>query len=421
MPTINTSDPRWIQAYNNALNQQRAGGSTASQAAQNQAARDAANSYYLLVTGQSEGPGDTGTGTSGRISYNAPGSFTFPTPTGTSGMALGNRSLFGPTIMGDANKALPGGMDLGWHQLVLDYAKQMASQSGYNWTYDYNTNTWVQGGKTAAQTQQEFQNALSSASQAYQEALLSGTINGQPTLQAQQLQNQASQFAATMGMTKEQFAATLAENQRQFNEQLAFNKQKEAFNQANTYAQLAANPRTSIQASFLGGVRGGLGPEASDPMAGLRNFQDYLGGTLPQTQVLQGPDQGQAGSAAHYATETRPDGSQVLYFGTPTKMQDGSIANIPVGAFSRAIMEGKSVPSAGDIGTTGGYTTTEQVRSSFNPNRIKLADYLRASPSEQSQLQGVGSYAGYSPEDFTSTLSKFAPKERSISGGTRAY
>lgn len=421
MPTINTSDPRWVQAYNNALNQQRAGGSTASQAAQDQAARDAANSYYLLVTGQSEGPGDTRTGTSGRISYNAPGSFTFPNPTGTSGMALGNRSIFGSTIMGDANKALPGGMDIGWHQLVLDYAKQMASQTGYNWTYDYNTNTWVQGGKTAAQTQQEFQNAINSASQAYQEALLSGTINGQPTLQAQQLQNQASQFAANMGMTKEQFAANLAENQRQFNEQLAFNKQKEAFSQANTYAQLAANPRTSIQASFLGGVRGGLGPEASDPMVGLRNFQNYLGGTLPQTQVLQGPDQGQAGSAAHYATETRPDGSQVLYFGTPTKMQDGSIANIPVGAFSRAIMEGRSVPSAGDIGISGGYTTTDQLRSSFNPNRIKLADYLRASPSEQSQLQGVGSYAGYSENDLASTLSKFAPKERSISGGTRAY
>jgi hypothetical protein len=110
-----------------------------------------------------------------------------------------------------------------------------------------------------------------------------------------------------------------------------------------------------------------------------------------------------------------------MYFGTPTRLADGSMANIPVGAFSRAIMEGKPVPSAGDIGTTGGYTTTEQVRSNFNPNRIRLADYLRAAPSEQAQLQGVASYAGYSPEDFTSTLSKFAPKERSISGGARAY
>lgn len=339
-------------------------------------------------------------------------------------------SQFGTSLQPGANTPfgqvignLPLGLGLEWHNLLLQQAKAMADQTGYQYTWDPTANGgqggYVQGQKTLTAQLQESQIALANASKLFQEAALTGTFNGQPTLAAQQLKQQADQFGQSLGLSRDQ----LAEQIRQFNASLSFQQQQAAFNQANTLAQLAANPRTSIQASFLGSTRGGLGPEQANPAAGLSAFQAALGPAAPlqQAQVLQGPEQGQAGSAAHYATEQRPDGSQVMYFGTPTQLADGTIANVPVGAFSRAIMEGRPVPSAGNIGTTGGYTTTEQVRSNFNPNRIKLADYLRAAPSEQAQLQGVASYAGYSPEDFTSTLSKFAPKERSISGGARAY
>jgi hypothetical protein len=122
---------------------------------------------------------------------------------------------------------------------------------------------------------------------------------------------------------------------------------------------------------------------------------------------------------AHYATENRQDGSQIHYFGTPTQQADGSIANVPVGAFTRALMEGKGVASAGDLGVTGGYTTSNNLRTNLDPNRVKLADYLRASPSEQSQFAGAASYAGYSPEDLNSTLNRFMPQDRSVSGGAR--
>ena len=340
-------------------------------------------------------------------------------------------SQFGTSLQPGANTPfgqvignLPLGLGLEWHNLLLQQAKAMADQTGYQYTWDPTANGgkggYVQGQKTLTAQLQESQIALANASKLFQEAALTGTFNGQPTLAAQQLKQQADQFAQSMGLSRDQ----LAEQIRQFNASLSFQQQQVAFNQANTLAQLAANPRTSIQASFLGSTRGGLGPDQANPMAGLSAFQQAMTGAqpgVPQAQIMQGPDQAQPGSAAHYATETRPDGSQVMYFGTPTRLADGSMANVPVGAFSRAIMEGKPVPSAGDIGTTGGYTTTEQVRSNFNPSRVRLADYLRASPSEQAQLQGVASYAGYSPEDFTSTLSKFAPKERSISGGARAY
>lgn len=356
---------------------------------------------------------------------------------GSSGTATGGStntpqsSQFGTSLQPGANTPfgqvignLPLGLGLEWHNLLLQQAKAMADQTGYQYTWDPTANGgqggYVQGQKTLTAQLQESQIALANASKLFQEAALTGTYNGQPTLAAQQLKQQADQFAQSMGLSRDQ----LAEQIRQFNASLSFQQQQVAFNQANTLAQLAANPRTSIQASFLGSTRGGLGPDQANPMAGLSSFQQALTGTQPgvqQAQIMQGPDQAQPGSAAHYATEIRPDGSQVLYFGTPTRLADGSMANVPVGAFSRAIMEGRSVPSAGDIGISGGYTTTAQVRSNFNPNRIKLADYLRAAPSEQAQLQGVASYAGYSPEDFTSTLSKFAPKERSISGGARAY
>ena len=435
--TVNTpsdskqSDPRWQRLYEDAIRQQVAAGSTATADQLRQAAKDAANTYYDLGADNRSAGNDYATDIANGSNvvpktYNANAGTGVATGGGTS-----TGSQFATSLQPGANTPfgkiignLPLGLGLEWHNLLLQQAKAMADQTGYQYTWDPTANGgqggYVQGQKTLTAQLQESQIALANASKLFQEAALTGTFNGQPTLAAQQLKQQADQFGQSLGLSRDQ----LAEQIRQFNASLSFQQQQVAFNQANTLAQLAANPRTSIQASFLGSTRGGLGPEQASPMAGLSSFQQALTGAqpgVPQAQIMQGPDQAQPGSAAHYATETRPDGSQVLYFGTPTRLADGSMANVPVGAFSRAIMEGKPVASAGDIGTTGGYTTTEQVRSNFNPNRIRLADYLRASPSEQAQLQGVASYAGYSPEDFTSTLSKFAPKERSISGGARAY
>jgi hypothetical protein len=431
------SDPRWQRLYEDAIRQQVAAGSTATADQLRQAAKDAANINYDLGADNRSAGNDYATAIAAGSNvvpktYNANAGTGVTTGGGSNtGGGTNTGSQFGTSLQPGSNTPfgrvignLPLGLGLEWHNLLLQQAKAMADQTGYQYTWDPTANNgqgaYVQGQKTLTAQLQESQIALANASKLFQEAALTGTYNGQPTLAAQQLKQQADQFAQSMGLSRDQ----LAEQIRQFNASLSFQQQQVAFNQANTLAQLAANPRTSIQASFLGSTRGGLGPDQAGPMAGLSAFQQALTGAQPgvqQAQIMQGPDQAQPGSAAHYATETRPDGSQVLYFGTPTRLADGSMANVPVGAFSRAIMEGKPVPSAGDIGTTGGYTTTEQVRSNFNPNRVRLADYLRASPSEQAQLQGVASYAGYSPEDFTSTLSKFAPKERSISGGARAY
>ena len=430
------SDPRWQRLYEDAIRQQVAAGSTATADQLRQAARDAANNNYALGADNRSAGNDYATAIANGsnvvpTTYNSNAGTGITTGGGSAGGGANTGSQFSTSLQPGANTPfgrvignLPLGLGLEWHNLLLQQAKAMADQTGYQYTWDPTANGgqggYVQGQQTLAGQLQASQIALANASKLFQEAALTGTYNGQPTLAAQQLKQQADQFAQSMGLSRDQ----LAEQIRQFNASLSFQQQKTAFDQANTLAQLAANPRTSIQASFLGSTRGGLGPDQANPMAGLSAFQQALTGAqsgVQQAQVLQGPDQGQAGSAAHYATEQRPDGSQVMYFGTPTQLADGTIANIPVGAFSRAIMEGRPVPSAGDIGTTGGYTTTEQVRSNFNPNRIRLADYLRAAPSEQAQLQGVASYAGYSPEDFTSTLSKFAPKERSISGGARAY
>lgn len=398
---------------------------------------------YFLPTGeQRNGIGGTTTPAgAGTTPSTSPATTPVVSPTSSqygSSLTPGTATPFG-AIQGQGDVGLPLGLGLAWHELLLKNLQNMASTSGFQYTYDPATGTYKQGAKTPAQEWQDLQTSIAKTNSQLQEAAVSGTFNGQPTLAAQQLKQQADQFSVTSGLSRDQLNAQImqfASTNDLATKQLALQQGAQQFTQAQTMANLAANPRTSIEASFLGQTRGGLGPDASNPSAGLMAFQKALGGTsspstvraavMPQgyqdpnqPAILQGPGQGQPGSMAHYATENRQDGSQVHYFGTPTQQADGSIANVPVGAFTRALMEGKGVASAGNLGVTGGYTTSNNLRTNLDPNRVKLADYLRASPSEQSQFAGAASYAGYSPEDLNSTLNRFMPQDRSVSGGAR--
>lgn len=226
------------------------------------------------------------------------------------------------------------------------------------------------------------------------------------------LAEQARQFNVSTGENARQFDVTTGEDRRQFDVTTGVGV-------ASQLAELEANPRTRIQASFLGDTRGGLGPDAGNPTAGSMSFRQALGSVLSPGQVLQGPEQAKPGSAAHYATMNGPDGSVVHYFGTPQVTPDGQVANVPVGAFSRALMQGQGVPTAGRIGTTGGYATAAQVRNDFDLNNVKLADYLRGSRAEQQELMGLSSFDGNSDETTVDTLNKFRPDNKAVYGGSR--
>ena len=309
-------------------------------------------------------------------------------PTATSGTAsnpygaipVGMPTPFGNLYGGPGNE-MPGGMSDKFQTLLVQQLMNMATTTGYNWTWDYTKGQYVQGQKTVQQ-------ALNDATRLFQEGTLSGTFNGQPTLAAQQLKQQADQFAVSSGISRDTLNASIS----QFNQTFALNSQKQAFDQALQVTNLEANPRTRIQASFMGATRGGLG-------------------------VRQGADQGTPGSAAHYATQVNKDGSQTHFYGSPTVDSQGNFANVPVGAFTNALMQGKNVASAGSIDSTGGYTTADDFRKRFDLNQVRLSDYLNAKGSEQQEFLGASSFAGNDDASTMTSLNRFAPRERSVFGG----
>lgn len=333
--------------------------------------RDTGNSYEE-TGGYAQAPGATNSsgGSSGTGSNSAQGTSLSP----------GSNTPFG-TIIGNGDNGLPSGLGYQWHNLLLTQLQNMATNTGYNWTWDATKGQYVQGQKTVQQ-------ALADATRLFQEGTLTGTFNGQPTLAAQQLQQQADQFAVSSGISRDTLNAQIS----QFNQTFALNAQNQAFNQALQVTNLEANPRTRIQASFMGNTRGGLG-------------------------VMQGADQATPGSAAHYATQVNADGSQTHFYGSPTVDSQGNFANVPVGAFTNALMQGKNVASAGAIDSTGGYTTADDFRKRFDLNQVRLSDYLNAKPSEQQEFLGASSFAGNDDTSTMTSLNRFAPRERSVFGG----
>lgn len=234
------------------------------------------------------------------------------------------------------------------------------------------------------------------------------TLTLEARQQAANIMNQAAQTTIASRLADNTIRQTdLDEAFRR--DQLALDARKQLFTEADRLADLNANPRTRIQASFLGDTRGGLGPDAANAQAGSLDFQAAMN-FLPGTGKPGGPD--------HYATVNSPDGSTVHYFGTPVQTPDG-VANVPVGAFSRALMGGVKVPTAGNIATTGGYATAQQVRQDFDLNNVRLADFLKGSRPEQQEFLGVSSFAGNDDQTTTDTLDRFTPKQRGVFGGTR--
>ena len=333
--------------------------------------RDTGNSYEE-TGGYAQAPGAT-SGTTGATSGT-----TSSNPYGA--IPVGMPTPFGNLYGGPGNE-MPGGMSDKFQALLVQQLMNMATTTGFNWTWDYTKGQYVQGQKTVQQ-------ALNDATRLFQEGTLTGTFNGQPTLAAQQLKQQADQFAVSSGISRDTLNASIS----QFNQTFALNSQKQAFDQALQVTNLEANPRTRIQASFMGATRGGLG-------------------------IRQGADQGTPGSAAHYATQVNADGSQTHFYGSPTVDGEGNFANVPVGAFTNALMQGKNVASAGSIDGTGGYTTADDFRKRFDLNKVRLSDYLNAKGSEQQEFLGASSFAGNDDASTMTSLNRFAPRERSVFGG----
>lgn len=254
---------------------------------------------------------------------------------------------------------------------------------------------------------------------------------------------QEAEFVRTLSLDRDK----LTENARQFDNDLLLKTQQEAFDQAQAISAARADPRRSIEASFLATGRGGLaGLPAGNALTGTvpgagtagaaPGGQPAWANQLTQAalgqqpgapgELLAGAAPGQPGGPDHYATVQRPDGTAVNYFGNVVRDgATGELANVPVGAFSRSLLEGTPVAANGQLGTQGGYTFGSALQAQgaagqIDPNRIKMRSYLAGNDTEQKEALGVLSFAtGQSDADLKGAFARNLPKQGAISGGAR--
>lgn len=242
------------------------------------------------------------------------------------------------------------------------------------------------------------------------------------TFDRDKLAETARQFGASFGLQEAgvtgRYNGQQTEAGRQFDARQGLDVRRQGFDELANVAKLASNPRNYIEASFLGNARGTLAGQAPnnqiDNQPG-RVFANAMGVANRAVPL------GQPGSTDHYATQRNADGTAIEYYGNTGVTPDGDAATIPVGAFSRALMEGRPTSTTGNLGVNGGYATTGALRNGLqNLDRIRVADYLKGNDSERQQFGAVASYAtGMSDTDREEKLNSFVPRTRSVAGGAR--
>ncbi|HXI16307.1 MAG TPA: hypothetical protein VNM48_08040, partial [Chloroflexota bacterium] len=242
------------------------------------------------------------------------------------------------------------------------------------------------------------------------------------TFDRDKLAETARQFGASFGLQEAgvtgRYNGQQTETARQFDVTAGQAQQRQNFDELANIAKLASNPRNYIEASFLGNARGTLAGQApnnqldNQPGRVFSNAMGIANRAIPL---------GQPGSTDHYATQRNADGSAIEYYGNTGVTPDGDAATVPVGAFSRALMEGRPTSTTGDLGLRGGYATTGALRNGLqNLDRIRVADYLKGNDSERKQFGALASFAtGQSDEDQQEKLNSFVPRTRSVAGGAR--
>ncbi len=132
-------------------------------------------------------------------------------------------------------------------------------------------------------------------------------------------------------------------------------QQQQAFDQATKSAELAANPRTGMQAWMMG-QRSGLNGQAAVNQVNPTSTGAF---TMP----------GGAFNQAQNATAARP--------GLTGAFQ------VPTTAFQQSLMTGATVPTTGETNVKGAWWDANQLQQSVNPQQWRTQDYMRGTRDEQ--------------------------------------
>lgn len=239
-------------------------------------------------------------------------------------------------------------------------------------------------------------------------------------------------------------------------------QEQQQFTEAQTLANLRANPRNYLEAQFLANARGGLGGLQPNNQIGTTGGIPAFGvqaagggagaagtalaGGAPITPWAQYANQAAytaqygplaeqvynaAATAAYYqgagqGNDPRAQAAQAEYArlnGLAASGQGaqgvsalgstagGSTADIPIPAFTNALLQQQAVPSFGSLNTTGGMQSTDALRAKTNLQAINPFDFARGNPSEQQQaLAALGYATGKSDDDILAELRKSMPQ-----------
>ena len=171
--------------------------------------------------------------------------------------------------------------------------------------------------------------------------------------------------------------------------QTTLSQQQQAFDQATKSAELAANPRTSLQAWMMGQRSGLNGQQAANQVAPTTTGQF----TMP----------GGTGAFGQAQNATQAAGGLTGAFQVPTT------------AFQQALVTGQSVPTAGEPMTKGAWWDSNQLAGAVNPNQWRTQDFMRGTQDEQAGALGLASFAGFSDKTTQDILKRNLPNFRAPS------
>lgn len=152
---------------------------------------------------------------------------------------------------------------------------------------------------------------------------------------------------------------------------------------AESYAQKAANPRQSVEASFLANNRGGLGGLTPGNWTG----PGFTPPPLSATSLTPGTPAATAAAAPQAANA------------------------VPVSATTRAFLEGRTIPRFGlpTYAPPGGYVP-QNALADLNLTQLRGSQYLRMLPGEQERTLGVTSAGGFNDQDVLAALRNSLPR-----------
>lgn len=166
-------------------------------------------------------------------------------------------------------------------------------------------------------------------------------------------------------------------------------QQQQAFEQATQSAELAANPRTGLQAWMMG-QRSGLNGQAPVNQVNPTTTGAF---TMP----------GGTGAFGQAQNATTAAGGLTGSFQVPTT------------AFQQALMTGQTVPTSGEPMTKGAWWDASNLQQSIDPNKWRAQDYLRGTRDEQAGALGLASFGGFSDKTTEDILRRNLPGFRAPS------